>query len=148
MPKAAEPRVFSADHPDPHTTALPASIRRLLERDPGVADSMSSQSPAPTRLPEDWTLCYRVSLGSKDETDYIVQGNHELMGANVTRFWVFRMVAGAPRLILATGGLTLSTTTRRSHELLEIRTGAVTMMQAHTQTYRFDGIQYVSVGAN
>jgi len=136
-------RLFSYEQPDPHTIPLPTSIRTLLEHDDFVTDRLANNDPALTTLPNDWVLCYRVSLGSAHETDYLVQSNPRLGGANVTAFWAFRMIANQPQQVLFTGGLSLEIGRRRSNGLHEIQTYAVTMQQPHAETYRFNGTQYI-----
>jgi predicted transcriptional regulator len=139
-------RVFSYDQPDRHAIPLPASIRALLDHDKFVVETLSNQAPVLTGLPEDWVLCYRVSLGRTHETDYLIQANHQLAGANVTRFWVFRMIGNQPKQVLFTGGLSLEINLRRSNGLREIRTYSVTMQRLNTEIYRFNGTQYIHTG--
>jgi len=139
-------KLFSYEQPDPHTIPLPAFIRTLLEHDPDVTDRLTNHEPALTTLPNDWVLCYRISLGPAHETDYLIQANSQLAGANVTAFWVFRMIADQPQQVLFTGGLALEIKPRRSNGLHEIETYAVTMQQTHTETYRFNGTQYIHIG--
>ncbi len=136
------PKLFSALHPDARTIPLPESVRASLEQHPEVAGRMAANAPPLTHLPDDWTLCYRVTLGPPDEIDYLVQGSPPFTGANVVPFWLYRIVGDLPRLVLFTGGLTLQVRRHRTHGLHEIRTAAVALQRPTRATFRFDGATY------
>ena len=87
-------------------------------------------------------FCYEVSLGIADETDYPIQANPPLGGANVTSFWIFRVISVDPKLVLFTGALALEIQSRKSNGLNEIRTRSVTMQHVNTAIYRFNGTKY------
>lgn len=93
-----------------HPVAVPAAVLDILKKDQIVHEALKAENLSMERLPVSWFIATKVSLGSADETDYLVQGQNQLMGAHATHFWVLRETPSGIRLVLRSfaDGLTIS----------------------------------------
>jgi hypothetical protein len=78
----AEQVDFSTEGEVTRTVSLPNSVRTALEEDSFVRETMASQSPSISSLPDSWTKCSVVHLFDEREIDYVVVGQQELTGAH------------------------------------------------------------------
>jgi hypothetical protein len=121
---------------------VPSAIRKLLEEDSFVKETLDSESPPLKSLPEDWTLCSVIHLGDEKETDYIVVGQRSLTGAHATHFWVFRETSNGVKLVLAAFSDSLSVGERRTNGLRDISTLYYTAVSDGTIRWTFNGTKY------
>lgn len=93
-----------------HPIAVPAAVLDILRKDRLVHEVLKAENLSIERLPTSWFIATRVSLGPADETDYLIQGQNQLLGAHATHFWVFRETPSGIRLVLRSfaDGLTIS----------------------------------------
>jgi hypothetical protein len=83
-----------------------------------------------------------VHLDGPREEDIVVVATGMLLGANMTRFWVFRPTGHRHELILTAVGHDLIVTKKRWRGYRIIETAAMTAVSYQVLSYRFDGGQY------
>jgi hypothetical protein len=141
-PLSQEQSYFSTEGEVTHKVALPLSIRQLLERDSFVRETLDSESPPRTSLPDDWTLCSIVHLANERERDYVVIGQRFLTGAHATHFWVYRETPQGMRLVLTAFADSLSIGKQKTNGLRNIAAVYYTAVTDGTIRYTFDGTTY------
>ena len=104
---------------------------------------MRNESPALALFPPNWVQCYPVHLGAKNETDYVVMGIGPLLGANVTSFWVYRLINEFPVLVMQAPEFAIELLKTRHNGLLDIQLSSATAVTLNEVILRFDGRRYV-----
>lgn len=138
----AEQAEFSTEGEVVHNIALPPVIRKLLEQDSFVQETLRAESPSKPLLPESWTECSLIHLGDIAERDYIVVGQHQLTGAHATHFWVYRETPKGMKLVLFAFADSLRVEQRRTRGLRVISTLYYTAINDGEIQYFYDGDRY------
>jgi len=81
-----------------------------------------------------------VHLNGSKEMDYLVMGVGDLLGANVTPFWVLQQTANGYKVILRFAALSVEITEGVGYP--EITAYASTAVQLHTMKFHFRGGVY------
>jgi hypothetical protein len=144
----AEQTTFSAEEDVRHTVTLPESVLQTLQHDSSVESVLRSDNLRPGQLPRTWFSAAEVHLRNGAHTDFVVQATGELMGANVTTFWIFIATPSGPQLALTIPAHDLALQPRRFHGYKLIEASAEDCCTIRSARYRFDGSQYVKFSSS
>lgn len=139
----AEQVDFSTEGDVQVNITLPPEIRKALEQDQFVRETLEASSPAPSSIPAGWTECALIHLSSAAERDYIVIGQEDLAGAHATHFWIYRETPQGVKLVLFALADGLSIQRRKSNGLREILTSSFTAVSITDTKFYFNGTKYV-----
>jgi hypothetical protein len=104
-----EQRSFGAEDQNfEHTVSLPSTVLDILRKQDEVKDALDMENVPFGDPPSTWFLASEVHLAGPNEKDIVVMGKCPVCGANVVPFWVFRPDEHGHELILAAGGLGLT----------------------------------------
>jgi hypothetical protein len=134
------------DEPGANTSAIPSQIWRVLIADRDVQTVSVHQDPPLSEPPRSWFAAFPVSLHGEGDSDFVVQAEDRLRGANVTTFWVFLQTTDGPKLVLTLPAHDLTVENVRSHGYRKIEAGAATAVKAWTKTFCFNGSEYAPCG--
>ncbi|MFY9939146.1 MAG: hypothetical protein WAK33_19850 [Silvibacterium sp.] len=122
--------------------SVPQDVLTILEGDRDVAESLKEQKLQPDQLPISWFLASKVHLHEPGQSDLIVVAAGALMGANVTKFWVFGRTAHGSELLLAVPAHDLIIRNSRWQGYRSIEAAAMTASTISTVLFRFNGSVY------
>ncbi len=125
-----------------HPAQIPKSALRVLVEDRHVAQQLRIHNLSPDQIPSSWFQTAEVHLDGGNEKDFVVIGKGDLLGANVTPFWVIRNSDKGTQLVLAVPAHELRILKSRSRGFKDIWVGAVISGDLSTITYHFDGEKY------
>jgi hypothetical protein len=121
---------------------IPDGVWSLLKHDTDVQKVLENQSPALKAPPRAWFSATVVHLHGESGNDLVVQGEGQMMGANVTEFWVFAETPRGPKLVLKVPAHDMVIRDAESGGYKVIEASAVIAGRVSTRTYKFDRNQY------
>jgi hypothetical protein len=133
---------FSAEDGDAGDAKPPSSILDALATQEVVRRSLDNESPFLTHVPSGWVRCYQVHLGIPNEDDYMIVGAGPLIGANVTNFWLYRMLNGKAVLVMNAPEHDVEILGTRHSGLRDLRLTAATAVDISWVVLHFDGQVY------
>lgn len=137
---------FSMERDFPNQTTLPDSLYKILLRDKDINDTIEESKDSSTTtkaLKKQFFQTTRVNLNNDKLPDLVVKAQSLLLGANVTRFWIFKQTSKGYVLVLETVTHSLSILRNKSEGHRNIRCDKLSAVQLFTNYYRFDGDNYV-----
>jgi hypothetical protein len=81
---------------------IPDSAWAILKADERVKNVLADENLSADQLPRSWFSAAVVHLHSADEKDIFVAAEGELMGANISPFWLFLDTPQGMKLVLQT----------------------------------------------
>jgi hypothetical protein len=131
-PGVSAQRQFSAeDERVKCPVTLPAKVGAALAKDPYVVDLLSRLGLPAGTVPRSWYLASEVRLNGPGERHFVVIGNGPLLGANVTKFWIFGLNRGRVTVPLSAAvahDLIINETSSNGYKNIELLAGtAVTV---------------------
>ncbi len=139
----AEQVDFSTEGDVSQSIPLPPAIRKALEENQFVRETLQSASPVLTSLPEDWTKCSIIHLASTGESDYIVFGQKDLAGAHATHFWIDQGTPTGPKLVMLAFADGIHLDRIHAQGLRKIVITNLTGVSTRYTRYRYNGREYV-----
>jgi hypothetical protein len=122
--------------------AIPKEIQEFLLRDDSVREVLASEDSLPTGFPSSWFLASIVHLGARNERDFVLVGQGPLLGANITRFWVFRQKISGYDEVVRESAHDLILSSNRWNGMREIELISATAVEVHAVVLRFNGALY------
>jgi len=142
-PVSREQTEFSAeDSTVKQPVLIPEDVKAQLSSDKIVQAQLENESLRAAELPASWFSASKIHLRSGKASDLIVVANEPVAGANTTFFWIFRRTRNEHDLILTAQAHNLNLKNARWKGYKEIELLSVTLGQANTALYRFDGTRY------
>ena len=134
---------FSAeDESVERPVAIPGDVMAILAKQEVVSQQLENERLKPESLPSSWFSASVAHLGQAKGPDLVVVANPPISGANTTTFWIFRTSTRDHQLVLTAMAHDLTIKKTRWMGLRDIQTVTVTMMEATTVSYKFDGKRY------
>jgi hypothetical protein len=138
-----EQTVFSAeDETVKRPVPIPTDVKALLSRDKVVQAQLENENIRAEELPSSWFSASEIHLGTGKKPDVIIVANSPVAGANTTFFWIFRTTETGHDLVLTVQGHNLNVKSAHWKGYKEIELLSVTLGQANTALYRFNGTRY------
>ena len=141
--KSHEQLHFSAeDETVQHPANIPQDAWNILQKDSYVQNVLHDENLTAEQLPQSWFLASAVHLDGPQESDLVVIARSELMGANVTTFWLFIQTPKGMKLVLTAPAHDLFIKSSRSHGHRDINMVGMTAIRILSVIFRYDGDQY------
>ena len=125
------------DESFPNQVPVPETARKLISEDHDVKNVLHYAELTPAELPANWLQCAEVRLSQSGEPDLVVMGVNQLLGANITSFWILRPVGNGYEVALRTAALTLTILPTRTNGLFDLETGASTANRYFLNEYAY-----------
>ncbi len=122
---------------------VPEDVLDILRKDEGVRAVLEGQKILEEALPPSWFAASAIHLSTRTASDYVLQGEGPISGANVTTFWIFRSTARGHQLILTATAHDLVVGHKRRNGYLEIETMSATASEVTTVWYKFGSRRYI-----
>jgi len=143
QPLPAEQTHFSAeDETVKRPATIPPEVLAQLGQDSHVRKVMRGSDPLLNQPPASWFSASVVHLAGPDERDLIVEAEGGLAGANVTNFWVFRLMPGGAQLVLNGPAHDLTLMKPSWNGLHEIELESATATRFHRVVLKFNGARF------
>jgi hypothetical protein len=126
-----------------NSVSIPNGVWLLLKQDADVQEVLENQNPPLKAPPRTWFSAVAVHLGGANGDVLVVQGESQMMGANVTEFWVFGEAPPGPKLLLKVSAHDLVIRDVESGGDKIIEASAVIAGHVSTLIYKFNGSQYI-----
>jgi hypothetical protein len=128
----------------PKPIVLPNSVyKMLLKSDSNVRDTARDVIGEGKSARKSLFQATKINLNNDNLPDLLVKGQSFLLGANVTRFWIFERTSQGYILVLKVPTHSLTVLKNKSNGFRNIRTDKLSAVQLFTDYYRFDGKNYV-----